>query len=69
MRFLFLAVLLFLNGCAFGRPSAIQGSARFSIPFDFIYPDGEELREDKITEEMDRLEEEMISKRPLLQIE
>jgi hypothetical protein len=60
LKYLLPIFLLLISGCAFGKPSSTQGSATFSIPFDFIYPDKSQLREKKIAQEMDRLEGEKV---------
>ncbi|MBL7130716.1 MAG: hypothetical protein ISS45_04865 [Candidatus Omnitrophica bacterium] len=53
-------ILFLLSGCSFGKLSAVEGSAKFSIPFGFHYPKEQDVREKMIIEEMDRLEAEMI---------
>lgn len=60
--------LILLSGCTFGRPSGAQGSAKFSIPFDFNYPDEEYIVEDDISEEIIQLEAEMILEKKLQKI-
>ena len=66
-----LIIILFLmnmNGCAFGRPSVAQGSATFSIPFDFIQPEKSALPEEELSQEVMDLEAEMILEKKLQEI-
>ncbi|MFH1621899.1 MAG: hypothetical protein ABIA97_02120 [Candidatus Omnitrophota bacterium] len=60
-RLLFVTLILILfSGCSLGRPSKTQGSAIFSIPFDFGYKTKEAMEEEKMIDDMIRLEAEMI---------
>ena len=68
LLFLIFLVLILLTGCTFGRPSGAQGSAKFTIPFDFSYPDEEYIVEDDISEEVIQLEAEMILEKKLQKI-
>ncbi|MFC1708561.1 hypothetical protein ACFL2J_00680 [Candidatus Omnitrophota bacterium] len=61
-------VLFLLSGCTFGRPSAAQGSAIFSIPFDFGQPENEASRKDEFAEEVMELEAEMIIEKKMQKI-
>lgn len=58
---LLILVLFLLGGCASGKFSATGGKAKFSIPFDFPHPkeQNQDSREKKITEEMEKLEQQM----------
>ena len=61
-------VLFLLSGCTFGRPSAAQGSATFSIPFDVSQPRHKTPQEEALTEEVMDLEAEMIIEKKLQKI-
>lgn len=62
MKSLFFAVIVIflLSGCSFGRPSAVGGSAQFSIPFGFSYLEEEYPPEDELDDDIIKLESEMI---------
>ncbi len=70
MKFLLLFSMLLLLGlgCAFGKPSQVQGSATFSIPFDFGSVQKDNSRVDEVANEMIKLEAEMIMGKKLQRI-
>ena len=68
MRFSVLLIsILLLSGCAPGRFSMHEGSAKFSIPFDFPSPQKQSLQEKKMLEEMERLQGQIAPEEDQLQ--
>ncbi len=70
MKYLLIFFIIFLCGCALGRPSKANGRAAFFIPFEFPGQKESMVQQDNvITQDLFKLEAEMIKEKQLQQPE